>query len=55
MDFFLLFKIKMNIIDPYSAWSLAEIEQFEEGLHEYGKNFFKISVFKVITMVYYFF
>ena len=35
------------ISDSYPKWSLNEIQQFEEGLREYGKNFFKISVFKV--------
>lgn len=33
-------------IYTYSAWSLAEIEEFEQGLREFGKNFSKISHFK---------
>ncbi|CAF0985789.1 unnamed protein product [Rotaria sordida] len=36
-------------IYSYPAWSLAEIEKFEEGLREYGKNFFKISIYKCLN------
>jgi hypothetical protein len=35
------------ILDSYPEWSLDEIQQFEDGLREYGKNFYKINVFKV--------
>lgn len=41
------FTQKNYTLDSYPAWSLKDIEDFEEGLREYGKNFFKISVFKV--------
>jgi len=43
------FVISSNkILDAYREWSLDEIQQFEEGLREYGKNFFKIAKSKVI-------
>ncbi len=51
MSFFHLFNFINDILDPYSAWLHNEIQQFEEGLREYGKNFFKISAFKVTTFV----
>lgn len=40
----------MEFSDSYREWSLDQIEQFEEGLREYGKDFFKITIFKVITI-----
>jgi hypothetical protein len=39
--------ISKKILDSYREWSLDEIQQFEEGLREYGKNFFKITASKV--------
>ncbi|CAF0821208.1 unnamed protein product [Rotaria sp. Silwood1] len=39
-------QLSNKTIYSYSAWSLAEIENFEEGLREYGKNFFRISTYK---------
>ena len=34
-------------LDSYREWSIDEIQLFEEGLRDYGKNFHKISVSKV--------
>jgi hypothetical protein len=49
VSFVFFFVISSNkILDAYREWSLDEIQQFEEGLREYGKNFFKISKSKVI-------
>ena len=39
--------VRNYVLDSYPAWSLDEIQKFEEGLNEFGKNFFKVSVFKV--------
>ncbi len=48
-SFVFFFVISSNkILDAYREWSLDEIQQFEEGLREYGKNFFKIAKSKVI-------
>jgi len=33
-------QLPVKTIYSYPEWSLDEIEQFEEGLKEYGKNFF---------------
>ncbi|CAF0901212.1 unnamed protein product [Adineta ricciae] len=42
-------QLPMKNIYSYRAWSLNEIQQFEEGLREYGKDFKKISVSKCST------
>lgn len=34
-------------LDSYREWSSDEIERFEEGLREYGKDFFKLTMNKV--------
>jgi len=47
---FFFFIISNKIVDSYREWSLDEIQQFEEGLREYGKNFFKITKFKVLII-----
>ncbi|CAF0891055.1 unnamed protein product [Rotaria sp. Silwood1] len=39
-------QLPMKTIYTYSEWSLDEIQHLEEGLREYGKNFFKISLYK---------
>ncbi|CAF3753262.1 unnamed protein product [Adineta steineri] len=39
-------QLSIKTIYFYPAWSFEEIRQFEDGLREYGKNFFKISIFK---------
>ncbi len=44
--FCIIMKIK-NVLDSYHEWSQDEIQRFEDGLQEYGKDFFKITVFKV--------
>ncbi|CAF3376392.1 unnamed protein product [Rotaria socialis] len=39
-------QLATKTIYSYTAWSLTEIQKFEEGLREYGKNFFEISTYK---------
>ncbi|UJR28065.1 hypothetical protein I4U23_009321 [Adineta vaga] len=39
-------QLPIKMIYSYATWSLNEIQEFEEGLRKYGKNFYKISVFK---------
>lgn len=46
--------IHCNTLDSYSEWSSDEIQHLEEGLREYGKDFYKICVYKVIINVTFF-
>ncbi|UJR21378.1 hypothetical protein I4U23_024470 [Adineta vaga] len=39
-------QLPVKSIYSYPEWSSDEIQSFEEGLREYGKNFFKVSVLK---------
>ncbi|CAF1996496.1 unnamed protein product [Rotaria magnacalcarata] len=39
-------QLATKTIYSYTAWPLTEIQKFEEGLREYGKNFFEISTYK---------
>ncbi|CAF2502767.1 unnamed protein product [Rotaria sp. Silwood2] len=39
-------QLPVKTIYSYPEWSHDEIQHLEEGLHEYGKNFFKISLYK---------
>lgn len=50
LRFFLLKNKNFDLLDSYREWSNEEIQQFEEGLTEYGKNFFKVTVFKVTKL-----
>lgn len=38
----------LTLADSYREWLSDEIQRFEEGLQEYGKDFFKITMDKVI-------
>ena len=39
---------RFTLVDSYREWLPDEIQRFEEGVQEYGKDFFKIIMDKVI-------